>query len=222
MGELNRDNIECQTDEEQPLVQPADNSAGEPDLNHAVNFLRDELAAGPVPGKDVYSAAESIGISKRTLERAKSQLSVITRRMGEQGKRGGGSRSWELPVALHRHDGDLNTALSEKDLHRQLSKLGDINQNHSCQSESAISVGSLNEDIAMVPKTGATVDRRESILGMPVNAAIKIWRSKGSPVFTSRQGEQLRDLDNLLSNPDCQERHLKVVRAWLDIVCAAD
>jgi hypothetical protein len=55
----------------------------------------------------------------------------------------------------------------------------------------------------------------------PVDRAIEIWRSKGSPVFTSRQGEQLRDLAELLSNPDCQERHLLVNPAWLDWVCAA-
>lgn len=173
-------------------------------LNNAVNFLRNELAAGPVPGKEVYSSAESIGISKRTLERAKAQISVITRRMGEKGKRGAGNWTWDLPADLHRQ-------------HRQLRKCGDLNQNHTCKTEDVISVGGLNEDISMIPKTNVTIDRREAILDMPVNSAIQIWRSKGSPVFTSRQGEQIRDLNQLLSNPDCQDRHLKVVRAWLDI-----
>lgn len=172
-------------------------------LNAAIIFLRNELAAGPVPGKEVYSSAESIGISKRTLERAKAQISVITRRMGEKGKRGSGNWTWDLPADLHRQ-------------HRQLRKCGDVNQNHTCQTEGDISVGGLNQDSAVVPKTNVTVDRREAIMGMPVDRTIQIWRSKGSPVFTSRQGEQLRDLNQLLSNPDCQERHLKVVRAWLD------
>jgi len=223
MGELNRDPIERQAYEEQSPIPPADNKAVGVNLSDAITFLRDKLADGPVPGKAVYLAAESIGISKRTLERAKSQISVITGRMGEKGKRGGGVWTWGLPVDLHRQCGDLNDAVSENDLHRhdrQLREAGDVNQNHTCQTQSVISVGGLNEDIAVAPETDAAVDRRVAILGMPVDGAIEIWRSRGSPVFSSRQGEHLRDLEELLSNPDCQERHLKVVRAWLDNVCA--
>ena len=217
---------------EQPPIRPM---AGGIDLNHAVTFLRDKLADGPVPGRDVYRAAESIGISKRTLERAKSQISVMTGRMGEKGKRGGGVWTWGLPVDLHRQSGDLNAAESKNDLHRQvgdlnaaesesdlhrqdrqLMKVGDVNQSPTYQTQSVISVGGLNEDIAVTTQTDAAVDRREAILGMSVDDAIAIWRSRGSPVFSSRQGEHLRDLEALLSDPDCQERHLKVMRAWLD------
>ena len=224
MSELNRDSVAHQAAEEQPLLKPADNNAGGSDLNAAIAFLRAELTDGPLPGKVVYSDALSIGISKRTLERAKSQISVLTRRIGAKGKRGAGIWSWELPADLHRQDGDLNNAESENDLPRQprqIKKTGGVNQNHTCHTASVASVGGLNDNIAMVPKTEAAVDPREAILGMPVNAAIEIWRSKGSPVFTSRQGEQLRDLDELLSNPDCQERHLLMIREWLDWVCAA-
>jgi len=223
MGELNRDNIELQADDEQSPILPAANSSGRFDLDDAVTFLRDKLADGPVPGKEVYRAAESIGISKRTLERAKSQVSIITWRMGEKGKRGGGVWTWGLPVDLHRQCGDLNDAESENDLHRhdrQLREVGDINQNHTCQTQSVISVGGLNEDIAVAPQTDTAVDRREAILGMPVDGAIEIWRSRGSPVFSSKKGEYLPDLEKLLSDPDCSEHHLKVVRGWLDKVCA--
>jgi hypothetical protein len=219
MTEIISDSVEHQAAEEQPRIQPADNCAGGSDLNAAIAFLRAELADGPLPGKYVYRSADFIGISRRTLERAKSQISILTRRIGTKGKRGAGVWSWELPVDLHRQGGDLNNAESENDLHRhhrQIKKTGAVNQNHTCQTASVASVGGLNEDIAMVPKTDAAVDRREAILGMPVDRAIEIWRSKGSPVFTSRQGEQLRDLAELLSNPDCQERHLLVIRAWLD------
>jgi len=219
MSELNRDSVKRQAAEEQPHIQPMANNAGGSDLIAAVTFLRAELADGPLPGKVVYSAAVSIGISKRTLERAKSQISVLTRRIGAKGKRGAGIWSWELPADLHRQDGDLNDPGSEIDLHRQHSQLrkpGAVNQNHAGQTASVASAGILDEYAAVAPKIDTAVDRREAILGMPVNAAVEIWRLKGSPVFTSRQGEHLRDLDALLSNPDCQERHLKVVRAWID------
>ncbi len=239
MTEINRDPIERQAAEEQPHIQPADNTAGGSALVAAITFLRDELAYGPMPGKFVYSDALSIGISKRTLERAKSQISVITGRIGAKGKRGAGIWSWELPAVLHRQHGDLNAAKSENDLHcqsgdlnaaksendlhrqdRQIRKAGDVNQSPTYQTQSVISVGGLNEDIAVAPQTDTAVDRREAILGMPVDQAIEIWRSRGSPVFSSKKGGYLPDLEKLLSDPDCSEHHLKAVRPWLDIVSA--
>jgi len=185
-------------------ILAADNGAVGSELDEAATFLRDELADGPVPGKDVYRAAESIGISKRTLERAKSQISVITRRMGEKGKRGGGGWTWNLPVDLHRQDGDLNDAGSENDLHRQdrqLRKFGDVNNFEANNLSKPAAPGDVNQ---------------ASILGMPVDRVIEIWRSKKSPMFALRPGEYCRDLEKLLKNPDCQELHLKAVRAWLD------
>ena len=99
----------------------------------------------------------------------------------------------------------------------------EINLNQECQTPDPLLmeciVGDLDEGMAVAPMTGAAVDRREAILCMPVARAIEIWRLKGSPVFTSRQGEQLRDLAMLLSNPCCQDRHLNVLRSWLDKFC---
>ena len=69
----------------------------------AAQFLEDLLADGPVLASEVKAEATSEGISWRTVERAKDDLSVDAFRKGEPGKRGGGSWWWKLP-GLGRHD----------------------------------------------------------------------------------------------------------------------
>lgn len=53
-------------------------------LDEAVQWLTEEIADGPVPSKEVRSRAERDGIAKRTLDRAKQQLSVKSTRVGER------------------------------------------------------------------------------------------------------------------------------------------
>jgi hypothetical protein len=67
-------------------------------VDEAVDFLRGELAEGPVDTKEVQSAARAAGISDRTLDRARYALGVKADRLGEPGKRGGGHWIWRLPV----------------------------------------------------------------------------------------------------------------------------
>jgi hypothetical protein len=65
-------------------------------LSEAQEFLREVLAAGPKPAADVRDEAESAGIAKRTLDRARQSLGVAAEREGEPGKRGGGKWFWRL------------------------------------------------------------------------------------------------------------------------------
>ena len=192
-------------------ILAADNGACGSELDEAITFLRDELSDGPVPARGVYRDAEGTAISKRTLDRAKSQLGIITRRLGEKGKRGGGGWTWQLPDHyLHCQDDNLNGTGDENDLHCQdchIEKFGNVNNFVANNLIEPAALGDVNQ---------------ASILGMSVDRAIEIWRSKRSPVFALRQGEYCRDLERLLSNSDCSEHYLKAVRAWLDMVCAAD
>jgi putative DNA primase/helicase len=55
----------------------------------------------------------------------------------------------------------------------------------------------------------------ENILGMPVEKALDVWRSEGAPVIHLGPGENCEDLEKLLSNSDCLERHLEIVKQWL-------
>ena len=87
-----------------------DNSGNRSEKDGATEFLRDELANGPVLANNVYRDAEGAGISKRTLNRAKKQMGIITGRMREKGKSGGGGYwTWQLPTDdLQCHPGNLS------------------------------------------------------------------------------------------------------------------
>ncbi|HEX6817065.1 MAG TPA: AAA family ATPase [Ktedonobacterales bacterium] len=51
-------------------------------LQDAKSFLRDELASGEVRAKDVIGRAKDLGISKRTLDRARAELDVRAEKRG--------------------------------------------------------------------------------------------------------------------------------------------
>ncbi len=58
-------------------------------------------------------------------------------------------------------------------------------------------------------------DHHEVVLGIPVEEVLEFWRSEGAQVIHLVAGENCTDLEILLSNPDCSERHLKAVKRWL-------
>jgi hypothetical protein len=66
-------------------------------LSEAQEFLREALSDGPQPAAEVRQEADSAGIAKRTLDRARQSLGVVAEREGEAGKRGGGKWLWRLP-----------------------------------------------------------------------------------------------------------------------------
>jgi hypothetical protein len=64
----------------------ADDSSHNSALADAKAFLLDLLLDGPLPAKQVQSAARDAAHSWRTIERAKDRLGVISRKDGETGK----------------------------------------------------------------------------------------------------------------------------------------
>jgi len=60
-------------------------------IDEAIDFLKEELSAGPVLATEVISNANSLEISKRTLDRAKKELSVQTKKGFDRKFR------WSLP-----------------------------------------------------------------------------------------------------------------------------
>ena len=171
------------------------NRASSPSLAAAMAFLKEKLREGPLDASAIWNAASDQGLSVITVKRAKVKAGVITRRVGAAGKRGGGKYMWELPGYQ---------AMGSIQIKDDLGDQGDpIKENDTLNVE--------RTSIPIMP-----IDRREAILGMPVARAIEIWRSKRSPVFALRQDEYCRDMERLLSNPDCSENHLKAVRSWLD------
>ncbi len=62
-------------------IEEAANRASQPnspERDEAVNFLLTELADGDRPAKELLDLAQSIGISPRTLKRAKAELNIIS------------------------------------------------------------------------------------------------------------------------------------------------
>ena len=63
----------------------------------AEEFLCEILSSGPVAVKQVRREAHEVGISDRTLDRAKQALGIKSERQGEAGQQGGGTWVWGLP-----------------------------------------------------------------------------------------------------------------------------
>ncbi len=54
-----------------------------------------------------------------------------------------------------------------------------------------------------------------AVLGMPVEVALTVWKSKGAPPIHAPDGDIL-DLAKFLAAPGAPESHLQAVRAWLE------
>jgi hypothetical protein len=64
-------------------------------IDHAMNFLRDALGAGPINSKGVRKRAEGAGLAWATVRRAKERLGVQSVRRSENGD-GAGEWIWSL------------------------------------------------------------------------------------------------------------------------------
>ncbi len=82
---------------EEQFFSPPPPEDGTP-LAEAVDYLESCLIDGPKPGKDLTKAAHAMGISQRTLERAKGRLKVKSQQIREQSKVGIVGWMWSLPA----------------------------------------------------------------------------------------------------------------------------
>jgi hypothetical protein len=71
-------------------------------LREAQDWLAATLAEGPLPAKEVSAAATAVGITERTLRRARTALSIIVQK--DPGK--GGGWTWRLPTKNNRRTTD--------------------------------------------------------------------------------------------------------------------
>ncbi len=79
------------------LLAPPTTGAERTERDEAKDFLREVLAIGPVPAKQIEALALEAGISKMTLRRARLELGVQLKRDGFQGK-----SLWSLdPIDVH-------------------------------------------------------------------------------------------------------------------------
>jgi hypothetical protein len=80
----------------QEAILGGDSGSKAPATDAAVEFLKQELAEGPIDAKQVLADANANGISKPTLERAAKVLHVWRHPEGSPGH--GGKWVWELPA----------------------------------------------------------------------------------------------------------------------------
>lgn len=73
-----------------------------------------------------------------------------------------------------------------------------------------------DEDKKVTAVTMVTgLNKVEVALGMSIEDAVKLWRSRGAPIIHLGPGENCHDLVKLLSNANVGEYHLQVVGRWL-------
>jgi hypothetical protein len=83
------------------LMAPPIRDEDRNEREEAKEFLKTLLADGPVPANQVEEERKELGISSRTLARAKADLGITSERSGTEGKsRGKGKWDWYLPEHL--------------------------------------------------------------------------------------------------------------------------
>ncbi|WP_397546760.1 AAA family ATPase [Rhodothermus marinus] len=65
--------------------------------DEAAEWLREQLADGPRPAREIFEAAEAAGFSERTIRRAQRALGVVAERVNTGGSRGAGAWYWRFP-----------------------------------------------------------------------------------------------------------------------------
>lgn len=120
----------------------ADRSAS----NEAAGFLRDLLADGPVPAKQVAVEAQDAGIAERTLKRAKSRLGIVSRKDGDHWTwnlppgEAGGYKTPRMPTGPEANGGTLGplgqpdtTDMGTKGQHGPCSRCGGLSVSNPCR-----------------------------------------------------------------------------------------
>lgn len=118
--------------------------SGPSEEDKAVGFLRSTLADGPKKSTAVGQAREAAGISKRTFERAKASLSVVSKPRGMGGE-------WYMALPEHVEKREKNVErrkrLPEKLANSDTAKLGDsLSEARSSESASVAESGAPSEE----------------------------------------------------------------------------
>jgi hypothetical protein len=84
-------------------------------LEEAADALEEMLSEGPMRARDAERALkEALGVSERTVRRARERIGVVLERRGEEGKRGGGSWWWRFPERLPGHESGATKTVATK------------------------------------------------------------------------------------------------------------
>ena len=177
------------------ILSGDDSSGSVTELAESIAFLKEELADGALSQRNVYQDAKAVGISDRTLNRSKAQLGVISRHLGEKGKRGGGDWTWELP------DGNIDIAT-------KLS--GNLNNSEAKKlTVSKTLATSIREN-----KVPADDPAEPPGLVAPPKDIIKHWNRAGCPPDWQGHGTHNDCLDDLMRDTNCPQHIKDMAYKW--------
>jgi len=159
-------------------------------LSEAQELLREVLSDGPQPASDVRREADSAGVAKRTLDRARQSLGVLSEREGEAGKRGGGKWTWRLPgIKVANPEGwrtKSHTDRTDGEKSSYLSQNGQSGLRMPSDEgvKSAKEVGALNQPLSMSlhPGESATLAELKARLSA-ADVRAEIIRAKSGPAL---------------------------------------
>lgn len=176
-------------------ILAGDNSDNFTPIDDAKAFLLEMMANGPVLAHITYHDAEAIGISKRTLDRAKAQLGIITRHIGEKGRRGGGDWTWELPPKTI----DIATNIS-----------GNLNNS---EAKKPVLPKKLATSISEKTRPNGPGGSSEGLVA-PVDDIVRLWNRKGCPGDWKQDGTDNTTLPEELQAEDCPQSTIDAANKW--------
>lgn len=105
--------------DDEPVSISADDALGKPeDEDHestlaedAAEWLREVLAGGPVPAKEVMTHGSNAGYSAATIRRAQASIGIKPKRLG--GAAGDGKWVWSLPEGKEGHQMSLDVSAND-------------------------------------------------------------------------------------------------------------
>ena len=80
-----------------PMTRSAEDKRDRSSRETAETFLRERLAGGPVPQREVKADAEGAGLAWATVRRAKDRLGVVAQRESH-GRDGAGRWTWAMSI----------------------------------------------------------------------------------------------------------------------------
>jgi len=198
-------------------ILSAEDSDARSARDEATEFLRDELAEGPMEAADVWKDAKEAGLAEATVKRAKAALGIITRRHGETGRRGGGKFTWELP-------GHLEGQKDLEDQEYQIKNFDTLNQNSYEKGTVLETHDPLNTDLGYqgdLEDHGDLIEYDQlPLLGLTHGQVVDIWTAEGSPAIPLSQCETCTDLAKTLAH-DVKEKDIRAITDWLSTTLAA-
>ena len=104
-----------------PMTRSAEDKRDRSSRETAETFLRERLAGGPVPQREVKADAEGAGLAWATVRRAKDRLGVVAQRESH-GRDGAGRWTWAMSIPARCSTPEVSTLQRTRRKHPSVSR----------------------------------------------------------------------------------------------------